>query len=196
MSSSEEESLRAELIEDLSPIADLRKSGSARFKRSGKLAAAERIQSQLDYLCEKINDLEGLRPVLRVDRRAIKADRRLQSRAQGVFSWGAGEWIVRLDFTDISRSRDERKNLWQSQYRWAPPRTTLYGYIAAGLISGELARLRRCGYCTRFFIAPEPRMTFCPHTNHGRLYYDRPRQRTRTRLTPNAASDKEGETAR
>src|SRR5262249_34053129 len=62
MSSAEEEGLRAELIEDLSPIADLPKNGIARFKRSGKVAAAGRIEAQLKYLCEKINSLVGIRP--------------------------------------------------------------------------------------------------------------------------------------
>jgi hypothetical protein len=154
----------------LSPIADLPKNGSTRFKPSGKLAAAGRIEAQLKYLCEKINNLEGIRPVLAVNPRTIKTNRRLQSRSQGVFSWGAGDWIIHLEFTVI-RSWEE--------YAWAPPRLALYGWIAAGLISGELARLRRCGYCAEFFIAPEPRMAFCPHTDHARLYYDRPKQRAK-----------------
>lgn len=171
MGSSEEEALRAELIEDLSPIANLSKKGSARFKGSEKLAAADRIEKHLHYLCEKINKLEGIQPVLAVDPRAIKANRRLQSRAQGVFSWGAGDWIIHLDFTFPSRSWDE--------YHWGPPRVALYGCIAAGLISGELARLRQCGWCSKFFIAPESRMTFCPNTDHARLYYDRPKQRAK-----------------
>jgi hypothetical protein len=171
MSSSEEGALRAELIQDLLPIADLSQNGSARFKQSEKLASAKRIEKHLRYLCKKINSLPELRPVFQVSPREPKINRRPQSRTQGVFSWGTGEWVVQFGLTF-------EPAFGQYYEGWAP-RVALYGYIAAGLVTGELARLRRCGYCAKFFIAPEPRMTFCPYTDHGRLYYDRPSQRAK-----------------
>lgn len=159
------EALRAELIEDLSPIADLSEGGYKRFKRSEKVAAAKRMETHLEYLCEKITSLEGLRPVFEVWTRKLKTNRRLQSRAQGIFSWSVGDWVIRLNFSMDSPSRPTLPD----------PRRDLYAIVAAGLLSGELARLRRCGYCKDFFIAPQPRMTFC--RGHARLYYDRPSQR-------------------
>jgi hypothetical protein len=58
------------------------------------------MEVHLDFLCEKINRLEGFRPLLLVaESGKLKINRRLQSRAQGVFSWSVGDWIVRVNFT-------------------------------------------------------------------------------------------------
>jgi hypothetical protein len=153
------EALRTELIDDLSPITNLPEGGSARFRRSEKIAAAKRMEAHLEHLCEKITNMDGLRPVFVVESSRLIPNRRLQSKAQGVFSWSVGEWVIRLRFgVDHSALRRE-----------------LYAFVADGLVAGELARLRRCGYCQRFFIAPQARMAFCP--GHARLYYDRPSQR-------------------
>lgn len=157
--------IRAELINDLAPITDSFDVGSKRFKTSERKAAAKRMAAHLEYLCEKITSLEGLRPIFEVESEELRVNRRLQSRGQGIFSWGIGDWVIGMSFTFDS----------PSGWRSIDPRRDLYAYIATGLISGELARLRRCGYCRKFIIADQPRMTFCP--GHARLYYDRPSQR-------------------
>lgn len=162
LSVDEIEALRTELISDLLPIAEPTTYGYEKFKRSEKVAAVKRMTDHLDFLCEKINDLGELRPVFESGLVKQNLSKRLQGRAQGIFAWGAGEWLVDLNFT-VQEHASERYEL--------------YGRVAAGLVSGELARLRRCGYCRRFFIAPQARMTFCPGTDHARLYYDRPSQR-------------------
>jgi hypothetical protein len=152
------EALRAELISDLLPIITLAVGGYRRFKRSKKTAAAEQMEITLALLCKKINDMKAAQGMIAIRELKITPNRRLQSRAQGIFSWGAGDWIIELIF---ARPGSLRENL--------------YAHVAAGLVSGELARLRRCPYCQTFFIAPQPRMTFCP--GHARLYYDRPKKR-------------------
>jgi hypothetical protein len=169
ISQKDSETLRAELINDFLPITNGPPSGSGKLKRAEKLAAVKQMESHLRYLCKKITGMEGLRPVFEVLPGKINLDRRLQSRAQGVFSWSSGDWIIELNFsTDSPHGKTT-----------AAARRDAYAYVGTGLTSGELARLRRCGYCGRFFIAPQPRMTFCPGTDHARLYYDRPSERLR-----------------
>jgi hypothetical protein len=109
--------------------------------------------------------------------RAFTAQRQQHSRSylnahHRIFSWGtgqgAGRWIVMQDFVP--------------QFDANRPETCLYAIIARGLISGELALLRRCPHCKKFFLAPDPRTRFLP--GHMRLYYDEPsRAKVRVELS-------------
>lgn len=154
-SDQEIESVRAEVIDDLTPITSL-EHGAKRFKRKEREAAVEGMDAYLAHLCLKINQLKAAPGLIGLGGRPkINLKRRLQSRTQGVFSWGAGDWKILFVLAQPSGLRQ-----------------TIYAHIAAGLVSGEMARLRRCGYCGKFFIASQSRMTFCPKTDHARLFYD------------------------
>jgi hypothetical protein len=171
-----------ELLQDVLPIAKL---PTERFKPSEKEQVAQMMHSHLQSLISKINQIKlstqfrllsgqpevplyGDHFSLAVrnfptekprahlwGKVARNPARRLLNIEQGAFSWGAGKWIIKTEFET------------PSAYNC---RTYLYGVIAEGLVTGELARLRQCGYCQVFFIAPQPRVTFC--LGHGRLYYD------------------------
>ena len=182
-------SLKMDLIEVLRPIAELPEGGgSERFKHSRQVEAAEKMNALLESLVERINQMKftaqfrvypGVREVplnsaglfnLHVEAQKFPADkpkahlwgtvvknpvRRLLNFEQGIFSWGEGKWMVKMLFNAIQGYNPERD---------------FYGDIAEGLMTGELARLRQCAYCKTFFVAQQPRVSFCP--GHARKYHD------------------------
>jgi hypothetical protein len=167
--------LQEELIEVLSPIASIPDGGLKRFRRFG----AKKMQTYLQSLIDKINKLKfTARFVLLSGEKELfglpNTARQLLNRDQRIFSWGA-QWIVTTEFSaGIGYS----------------PRLDFYGMIAEGLITGELARLRRCRCpCQEFFVPEDPRSKYFP--GHMRLYHDKLHgservKSWRDRLTENA----------
>jgi len=177
--------LKKDLIEALQPIARLPEGGSERFKPSKRMQNIENMDAWLKSLIDRINrmrfnaqfrvfpgvkevplissDLFGFhvrnaeeKPTPDVWGTYVKNPvRRLLNFEQGIFSWGEGKWMVKMDFS--------------AGLGYSPERD-FYGIIAEGLMTGELARLRQCAYCQVFFVAQQPRVTFCP--GHARKYYD------------------------
>ena len=147
--------VQIELIEVLSPIASVPDGGLNRFKRFGG-----KMQHYLESLIQKINLLrfETRFKLLSGQKELFgfpNTARQLISREQGIFSWGS-EWIVKTEFSaGIGYS----------------PRRDFYGMIAEGLITGELARLRRCPCCQMFFVPVDPRARYLP--GHARVYHDK-----------------------
>jgi hypothetical protein len=157
--------LQTEILEALSPIAE----PPAGFTRA-------RMQVHLNSLIDKIHRLHfepRFIPLAGGQKLFGLANpaRQLLNREQGVFSRGAGEWIVRLEFSVGPGYAPERD---------------FYASIAEGLVSGELTMLRRCPYCRIFFVAKESRQLFCAR-EHGRLYYDDP-TRAKERVYKSRAS--------
>jgi hypothetical protein len=142
--------LQSELIEALSPIAQLPEGGQKRFKRRERRQAAERTKSHLVSLLGILDWLK-FEPRFKL----LPAKGKINRNREGVFSWGAGRWIVKMDFS-AGIPYD--------------PKRDFYGIIAEGLMTGELARLRQCAYCKVYFVAEQPRVRFCP--GHARKYYD------------------------
>jgi len=146
--------LKAELIEILSPITLIPDGGM----KKGKLLA------HLQMLIKKLNLLRlELRFILLSGNKKLELcgikipnpTRQLLNREQGIFSLGS-EWIVKTDFSaGIAYS----------------PRRDFYGMIAEGLLTGELAKLRRCPCCRVFFTTTDPRRKYLPQ--HTRIYHDK-----------------------
>lgn len=155
-----------------------------------KHAATERLLDHLTKLIYKINRLDFRprfillpgEPRVRVNnsnvfRLAVRKFRPKQRRAhlwgrqvrnpardllgaeQGILEWLDGQWIVKMDF-DPNFSKN-------------PPLIDFYGMIAEGLLTGGIARVRRCPHCRVFFVAVENRERFCKR-QHSREYHDDP----------------------
>jgi hypothetical protein len=153
------EALQTELIEVLLPITE------AKWRSKSSRPMRIRMQDYLVRLVATLNEFhfETRFNLLSGDKRLFdltNSARALVSRDkrhQGIFAWGS-EWIVRMAFSAGSGYA---------------PRRDFFGLIAEGMISGELALLRRCPCCRTFFVAHDPRSKFMP--GHTRFYYDKQR---------------------
>ena len=169
--------LQGTLIEKLSPFGelparepDLRPAYLARINRSLRELSDELTSRRFATLFhvtdlnyeEEIDKLQEAEFKRRVGRTGLAAYLRRQrekdlNRTHRIFSWLTGRWTIEPIFWP--QRRDEN-----------PPEAFVYKIIADALVAGDLALLRRCGYCRKFFIAIDPRNRFCP--GHMRLYYD------------------------
>jgi hypothetical protein len=166
LSREEEQHLRAELIQDISPLLEVQKSkliGRNRRSSDGTGTGRSYRYPDLQALIAKINTI-GLTPSWYVD---FDQPFPLVTRADGsmvvapnlktvhsdlgadrkILKFGPGDkWVVRSIF-DITK-----------------PREFFYGNLVTALQSGDFTRLRRCPECSRFFIAPKqtgPRRVYC-----------------------------------
>jgi len=180
------ENLRIEIIDDLLLIA---KPPGSRARKSERIEAAIKLDDGLRVLVKKLSEMK-FRAVFKVlpgakrvrlsnsevfrlavydfpasKHRAKLWDsvpksnpaHRLLNLSQRLIEWGEGQWIVTMDF--------------DCGFPIYNPRADFYGIIAEGLMTGELANLRRCPLCGVFFLAHHRSRIFCCE-EHVRKYHD------------------------